>query len=357
MARTTHPGSGVLGRQKHVLSLVGIGVAVSCVLSACGGGSSSAADTTYRISFGSPNPAASVDGVALKKWADQVKTDTKGKVVITLHPDAQLGNDATEMTAVQRGSQQGFSGTAADLENYTDAIDILDLPYIFPRAEVDAQPLLFGPIGDKLADDAQTKGFQVVGWLDEGARQLFSKTPIKTPDQLKGVKVRVQPAPVPEGMYKAVGSNLNAIAFADVYTALQTNVVSTFDEPVDDLYQQKFYELVGYMAPIGAVLTINPMVVNLDFWKSLPPNYQKIVMDDAASMAQDQWKAQSAAADADVKDMQSKGLTVLPVNVADWQAVWIPFADSYAKTLPPDVQALYAQVKAQEKSGSTAPTN
>lgn len=353
MTRISAPRPGRPGRRWHALALIAVGLTVSGVLSACGAGGS-AAGKTYRISFGSPNPATSVDGVALQKWSDQVKRDTNGKVLITLRSNAQLGNDATEMTAVQRGSQQGFAGTAADLENYTDSVDILDLPYIFPRAETDAQPLLFGQLGKSLAADAQAKGFQVVGWLDEGARQLFSKNPITTPGQLNGVKVRVQPAPVPEGMYRAVGANLNAIAFADVYTALQTNVVSAFDEPVDDLYQQKFYQLISYMAPVGAVLTVNPMVVNLDFWRSLPAAYQKIVSDDAQAMAKDQWKQQITATDADVKDMQSKGLKVLPVDVSQWQAVWTPFADSYVKKLPANVQSLYAQVKAQERTGTPA---
>lgn len=333
---------------RSVLSFLAIGALFSACTNTASGPSGG---KTFTITFGTPNPGTAVDTKAVIEWAKKVKEDTHGAVVIKEYPNDQLGTDATEMTAVQHGSQQGFAGTTADLENYTKVASVLDLPYMFPRAEADAKPMLFGDVGDRIRKDVESSGFEIVGWLDEGARDLISKKPITKPQQLKGVKVRVIPAPIPEGQYKALGADTNPIAFSEVYSALETNVVSALDEPVDDLYQKKFYQHVCCLAKTADVLTVNAMVLNKAFWDGIPAKYQKIIADDAATIMKAEWDDQVKGADEDIAVMKKKGLQVRDVDINEWVKAWQPFDDAYVRKLPKDVQSLYREIRSREQAG------
>jgi tripartite ATP-independent transporter DctP family solute receptor len=343
------------GRHRKItaaLSIAAAGALIAACSSSAGGsnsnGGSGSSGKVYHITFGTPNPSSAIDTKAVVKWAQMVNADTHGTVVIKEYPNDQLGTDATEMTAVQRGSQQGFAGSTADLENYTKVMSAFDLPYTFPQAEKDAKPLLFGSLGTKIADAVAPTGFQIVGWLDEGARDLISKVPVPTPSQMSGVKIRVQQAPVPEAIWKAVGADVDPIAFSDVYTALETNVVSAAEDPIDDLYQQKFYEQAKYLTKIAYILTVNPMVMNKNFWDSLPANDQKIIEDDAAKALEPEWDAEVSGADDDSAAMQKAGVKVEPVDVAQWAKAWAHFDMQYVTTLPAAAQSLYKEIKASE---------
>ena len=161
---------------------------------------------------------------AMEAFADKVKEYTNGEVKIRIYPNAQLGTQRESVELVQSGGLALAKSNAAELEAFEPLYSVFNQPYIFKNQD-HFYDVLTSDIGEEILNASKDKGFIGITYYDAGSRSFYAGKAIKTPDDLKGMKIRVQPSPTAVKMVELLGANPTPIAFGELYTALQQGVV------------------------------------------------------------------------------------------------------------------------------------
>ncbi len=211
-----------------------------------------------------------------------VEADTKGDVEVKVYPNFKLG-DTREMTeSTQMGAIQATINYTSVFTIFSKKIAMLQIPYIFPNPEI-AMRVLRGPFGDELAEAVRAEtGIRVLNWCEGvGFRQLYSKKPIFTPADMKGMKFRV---PENKGlllMFRGMGAGVVTIPWSELYVAMQTGVAEGAETESSSGLVIKLNEVIKYLTISNHAYNIQPLLMNDAYYKKLPKNYQFIVQKAA----------------------------------------------------------------------------
>ncbi|WP_462423872.1 DctP family TRAP transporter solute-binding subunit, partial [Cloacibacillus porcorum] len=218
---------------------------------------------------------------AMKVFAKDVDAGSKGKIKVELYPNAQLGGDRELCEGVQMGTIQMAIPSTSALAGFDKRIQVLDLPYLFTtrKAAFDA---VDGELGQKLNTYLSKKGFEVLGYQENGFRHVTnSKRPIKTPADLKGLKIRTMENPMHIAFFKELGANPTPMSWGELYTALQQGTVDAEENPYAMIDDGKFYEVQKYVSETGHVFSYEILIANKKFMDKLPADLRKVVVDAA----------------------------------------------------------------------------
>ena len=164
-------------------------------------------------------------GLAAEFFKKRAEELTKGKVKVEVYPNSQLYKDKEEMEALQLGAVQMLAPSLAKFGPLgVKEFEVFDLPYIF-NDDQDLHKVTQGPVGQKLLAKLEPKGIKGLAFWDNGFKSFSAHTPIKTPDDLKGKKLRIQSSKVLEEQMRAIKAIPQVMPFSEVYQALQTGVV------------------------------------------------------------------------------------------------------------------------------------
>lgn len=188
---------------------------------------------------------------ANRYFADYIFEKTNGKIKVEVYPGAQLGNNEEVIQSVKMGAID-IARMQMPIINESGVNDsrltVLGLPYIFDDFE-HAWKVLRGEIGQEVIDVVNESDIGIIGlgFMEVTARNFFTTdTPIRTMDDMKGLKIRVQSSPMYLDMVKAFGASPTPIAFSELYSGLQTGVVDGAENPIKGFYNDKFYEVAKY---------------------------------------------------------------------------------------------------------------
>lgn len=217
----------------------------------------------------------------MKVFAQNVEEGSGGKIKVELYPNAQLGGDRELCEGVQMGTIQMAIPSTSALAGFDKRIQVLDLPYLFTTREA-AFEAVDGELGEKLNSYLEAKGFKVIGYQENGFRHVTnSKRPIKTPEDLKGLKIRTMENPMHIAFFKELGANPTPMSWGELYTALQQGTVDAEENPYAMIDDGKFYEVQKYVSETGHVFSYEIVIANKKFMDSLPEDLNKLVMDEA----------------------------------------------------------------------------
>ena len=202
-----------------------------------------------------------------KKKAEEL---TQGKVKIDVYPNSQLYKDKEEMEALQIGAVQMLAPSLAKFGPLgAKEFEVFDLPYIFNN-DTDLHKVTTGPVGQMLFTKLEPKGIKGLAYWDNGFKSFSANTPIKTPDDLKGKKLRIQSSKVLEEQMRELKSIPQVMAFSEVYQALQTGVVDGTENPISNFYTQKMQEVQKYLTLTNHGYLGYAVIVNKKYWEELP---------------------------------------------------------------------------------------
>lgn len=340
----THPN-----RARRALAALVIAPAV-LGLADCGGAGVSGGGHVYRFQFGVNDPDGAWDTVAFQKWASDVKKDTGRHVVINVVTNGALGANSTQLAAVQKGSQFGYTASEGDLEGLDPIFTIPDLPYVFPKGVPQVKQILNGDFGDKLNQAAQKHGLRCVGWITYGPRDIISKRPVKSPSDLRGLKLRVQPSKSMESGYTKLGADINPIAYKEVYAAMSTGVVDAMENAPTQLYAKKIYQVAKNLTLNDIIQSVGCLMVSDQLFSSLPAKYQTVIRNDGAAASEDEFAGFAGANNAAIDAMKKAGVTVTQADTNQWRAAVGSTAEEFARNEGPDVYAAYKKIRADEAS-------
>ena len=245
----------------------------------------------YTIKVGSIVSETHADMLAMNKvFKPQVEELSKGRIKVELYPNAQLGGDRELCEGVQMGTIQMALPASSALAGFDKRIQVLDLPYLFTtrKAAFDA---VDGELGQKLNSYLEKKGFVVLGYQENGFRHVTnSKRPIKSPADLKGLKIRTMENPMHIAFFKELGANPTPMSWGELYTALQQGTVDAQENPYAMIDDGKFYEVQKYVSETGHVFSYEILIANKKFMDKLPPDLREIIVKASHDFAVEQRK-------------------------------------------------------------------
>lgn len=179
---------------------------------------------------------------AFETLAKEVKQLSDGKMTIRIYPSSQMGNARETMELLQNGALDMTKGSASDLESFDNSYAIYNLPFLF-KDQNHFNKVVFGKVGEEIMQSTKDKGFFALSAYVAGTRSFYAKKPITKPEDLKGLKIRVQPSPTTIKMIELMGGSPTPISFGEVYTAMQQGVVDGAENNVPSWVQTRHIEI------------------------------------------------------------------------------------------------------------------
>ena len=181
------------------------------------------------------------------EFARLVKERSGGRIVIEVYPGSQLGQEKAVIEQVQFGAIDLTRVSISPVAAFVPRLNAFQMPYLY-RDETHMWKVLKGDIGKELLASLEPFGFIGLGWFESGARNFYnSKRPIRTPADLKGLKIRVQESELMMGLVSAFGAVPTPMAFGEVYSALQTGVVDGAENNWPSYFSTSHYEVAKYI--------------------------------------------------------------------------------------------------------------
>ncbi|NQD68305.1 DctP family TRAP transporter solute-binding subunit [Bacillus haikouensis] len=216
--------------------------------------------------------------IAAKKFKEIVEEKTDGSVKIEIHGNATLGSEADVIEQVMDGSVDMTTVSAdSSFANTVPEMNVFGIPYLFEDRE-HVYSTLDGEVGKDLQGLVDEHNMKGLGYWEVGFRHLTNnKREITKPEDMKGLKIRVQPAPVWEAHMKALGASPTPVAFNELYSALDQGVVDGQENPLPTIDSMKFYEVQKYVALTAHNYSPAIVVMSNNAWDKLTKEQQKAV--------------------------------------------------------------------------------
>ena len=286
------------------------GLAIAATLFFLG---SQAGAQTITIKFSHGQPPVEEENIhqGVTVFKKIVEQKTAGRVKVEVYPANQLGKEREQFEGVKLGNIEMCMIAEGPMAGFFPEIMVIGIPYLFSNEAV-AWRALDGPFGKALFEEMRKKtGVRALGIGENGFRNFTNRVrPIRTPDDLKGLKIRTMENPAHMAMVRALGASPTPIAWGEVYMALQQGVVDGQENPVSVIEVAKFYEVQKYLTLDGHVYSILPILISEKFYQSLPPDIKKIIADTVKIMTTVARGQNIRHVYNGVKILQDKGMTV-----------------------------------------------
>ena len=278
-------------------------------------------------------------------WANKVRERTKGRINIKLYPGVSLiqGDQTREFSALRQGVIDMAIGSTINWSPQVKQLNLFSLPFLMPDyAATDA--LTQGEVGKRLFQTLDKAGVMPLAWGENGYREISnSKKPIKSPADLKGMKIRVVGSPLFLDTFTALGANPTQMSWADAQPAMASGAVDGQENPLSVFMAAKLYTVAQKHLTLWGYMN-DPLifVVNKDIWNSWTPADREIVKQAAIDAGKEQIAiARKGVVEADkplLKEIASHGVTVTQLTAAE--------RDAFVKATRPVVDKWKGQIGA-----------
>ena len=304
---------------------LGFLVAAALALGALG------AEAQSNIRFANTLSASDTHNEAARRMAELLKEKTGGRLTMTVHPAGELGNDNAILEGVRLGSIDiGLTGNPF-FTQFAPRLNVMDLPYLF-RDAAHAHAVMDGPIGAELLKDLERNRMKGIAFWEIGFRHVTnSKGPVRTPDDLKGVKIRTTPNKAHLEAFKLWGANPVPMPFTELYLALQTGTVDAQENPVNNIFANRMYEVQKHLSLTGHAYTASIAAMSLAKFNALPADQQKALLDAALGAGRFQRELNARREGENLAKIKAAGLQVIEKVDAEAfrKVVYEPVAKTY----------------------------
>lgn len=246
---------------------------------------------------------------AMVFMAEKVAEKSNGKMKVEIFPNEQLGTEKECIEALQLGYMAITKTSTAVMEGFVPKMKIFGIPYLF-RDSQHFWKVLNGPIGKELLLAGQDKGLRGLCYYDAGARSFYAKKEIKSPADLKGLKVRVMKSIMSMDMVNAMGGSPTPIAWGELYTSLDQGVVDAAENNPPSFRTSRHYEVCGYYALDEHTRLPDILIISTDVWNGLSPEFQQILQEAVDESVEYERKIWAEAEQNDLKIVEEAGVKV-----------------------------------------------
>ncbi|GAB4221758.1 MAG: C4-dicarboxylate TRAP transporter substrate-binding protein [Spirochaetales bacterium] len=268
-----------------------------------------------------------------KKWAEAVAQRTNGNLKIEVFPSAQLGVEEDILEQIRQGANVGQNTDSARLGNYVPGIAVMNAAYFVETLDEVQKLAELDTVKQWKMELERTQGFKVLSFMwVQGFRQMLTNKPIYKPADLNGLRIRTPPAPIWQESIRAIGAIPTALAYGEVYPAMQTKVIDGAELSFTAAYNMKFYEVAKYMSETQHILLINFEVISSKWFNSLPEEYQKILEEECNKAGLEVSRNYMEVLDKNSREeMKKKGMTIIDKSEIDMAAFKKAAEQAYQK--------------------------
>ncbi|KLV11622.1 TRAP transporter substrate-binding protein [Photobacterium ganghwense] len=213
------------------------------------------------------------------KFADLLKEKTDGKAAVDLFPNSQLGTEQDTVNNAAIGLLDFSVVAINNVTPFSPSVGLLTMPYVIQSAD-EAKLLTQGKVGQQLVENTiRDAGVRIIGWAYSGFRVLTnSKRPVKSPEDLKGLVIRVPRNEIMISSYQAWGVNPTPMAWSETFTGLQQGVVDGQDNPYITIHAMKFDEVQKYVTNIRYIFSLEPLIISESVFQQQSPEMQQAIL-------------------------------------------------------------------------------
>lgn len=300
----------------------------------------SAEAQVVKIRFAGNLPPENSNSRAMGVFKQEVERLSKGSIAVDTFPGMQLGGAKDNLDQVKTGTLQAAYLSTAFMTGFVAKLGVFNLPFIFKDRETAFQ-VLDGPIGKEIEREMEKTGFKNLGFWENGWRHMTnSRRPITTPEDLSGLKIRLQNNSVHLRTFKLLGANPVPMDIKEVYSAMQQGVIDGHENPFCNTLNLKFYEVQKHLSVSGHFYDLMGAIMNKRFYDSLPRDKQEAI-DRAARVATEFQRKQAAEDDLKCLDaLKQRGMqvnTMSPAALAKFREMTLPVYKEFEKELTKDL--------------------
>ncbi len=296
-----------------------------------------------RIALGQSESHPEYLGLAAFK--DHVEKNLGEKYEVQIFPNEILGATQKAIELTQTGAIDFVVAGTANLETFADVYEIFSMPYLFDSPEVYKTVMGNEDVMNSIYESTDQAGFRVLTWYNAGTRNFYAKKPIYTPDDLRGMKIRVQQSPASVKMMQAFGAAASPMSFGEVYTAIQQGVIDGAENNELALTNNKHGEVAKYFTYNMHQMVPDMLVGNLKFLNSLTAEEMEIFRE-AARLSNEvelqEWDKQ--VEEAKERASRDMGVEFLQAEVESFKEKVLPLHEEMLRDNP-HIAQIYEEIQ------------
>jgi tripartite ATP-independent transporter DctP family solute receptor len=262
-----------------------------------------------KVKLGVVTKPGSAQNIAAEKFKELIEQRSNGNIKIQIFHSASLGNETEILQQVQMNTVQMAIITGGPFDTFDPIVRVVNYPFLFKSNE-QADQILDGPLGVQILKSLESSGFKGLCFSENGFRNLTNnKRPVKSPEDVKGLKIRVMASTIHKAIWQDLGANPTPMPWP-IYTELEQGVIDGQENPLWVMEVYKFYEIQKYMTLTRHVYSFHIDVASLKWWKTLDSKTQDMIqkaMYEAAVFQRKQNRDNNAAR---LKFLKEKGMKV-----------------------------------------------
>ncbi|OUS34509.1 C4-dicarboxylate ABC transporter substrate-binding protein [Rhodobacterales bacterium 56_14_T64] len=272
----------------------------------------------------------------MMQFAELVEKAYEGEVDFDLRLNGELGDEGDFVTFLQQGVAIDYTIMApSNMASFAPSIPLMDMPFLFRDLEHWDAALSSGVMAPLEAELLEKADIKIIGYTGGGVRNLASAAPIANMEELKGHKMRVMGAPIQAQIFSAIQASPAAIAYNEVYNAIQTGVIAGFENEAASIQNLKFYEVAPHITLTRHAITVRPIVMSGKTFRKLPESLQAAVLEAGSEAGAFGRDLESSEDGIKLQQMADAGQVILQ-EFADRDQLLklvVPVQDAYAAEL------------------------
>lgn len=296
-------------------------------------GAGAAASRLLRVAHSLPTAHPVHQGITF--MADRVHELSGGRMRLEIFPNEQLGNETQGLEQTQAGTLAITKVSCGVIGNFVSLYNVFSLPYLF-RDEDHLWSVLDGDIGQELLErlavgnDGRPSGLTGLCFYDAGSRSFYTKVPIRTPDDVKGKKIRTMNDQVAMDIINAMGGAATPIAWGELYTSLQQGVVDGAENNAPSLLTSRHFEVCKYYTLDHHTRLPDVVVVSSKVWERLSPEEQAWLRKAAEESSDYQRKLWAVENEKALTQLKEAGVQVSTVDIEPFRKASEPVLQKYS---------------------------
>lgn len=298
------------------LALYAVMTACAVSATACSASATSSLGNGKRIIRISHGQSEShPEHIGLLEFKRIIEDELGDKYEVQIFPNELLGAAQKAIELTQTGAIDFVVAGTANLETFDDVYEIFSMPYLFTSTDAYYDVMSDYDYMKDIYQSTNESGFEVLTWYNAGTRSFYATTPIYTPEDLSGLKIRVQQSPASVNMVNAFGAAASPLAFGEVYTAIQSGVIDGAENNELALTNNKHGEVAKYYSYNRHQMVPDMLVANSKFMDSLTDEERAVFEKAALASTQVEMDAWDASVEEAKKAAEEMGVTFIDVDV------------------------------------------
>lgn len=281
---------------------------------------------------------------AVRHMGELIKQRSNGRIDVKVYAGGTLGREEDSIEQVKMGALAMTRVSSAAMHNICETTRVPSLPFLF-RSKEHLHKVLDSDIGEQILKSCENAGFVGLAWYDSGARSMYTRNkPVKTKDDIKGMKIRVQQSDLSVAMVEALGGNATPMSMGEVYTALKTGLVDAAENNYPSYESAHHYEVAKYYSLTEHTMTPEILLFSKRQWDKLSDEDRKIIRDAARESVPYMRKLWSERENTSRAIVVKAGSEIVEPDKASFQAAMKPVYDRFVTT--PEMKDLVTRIQA-----------